>query len=201
MFDLDSYFRSWQHFASVEPFFQELNSHYARFESRPAGFVHRGRFFFGDVIELNEFPGPGYSTLLTKGLSGFCVDAPEEGSKVRVELAWTIKQRCVCEEAVGILVGVADFLLGRRTAFHQNEVVEFDFSGLPRKNHLSSFLASNGHWFSEGDDEIKADIPMYILELFAVNESEAKLAMKDIDEFSDVMISNEVGPEDLWRTA
>lgn len=91
----------WSDQAADEPFFGRLNAHYARLEAGPSasGFEHVGSFPFGDIIAIMDFRVEGYSTLLTRGLSGFHVRTHgDEHDLIRVELAWTLKRGFVFEQ-------------------------------------------------------------------------------------------------------
>ncbi|HEY0660715.1 MAG TPA: hypothetical protein VGD21_05280 [Lysobacter sp.] len=200
--DRQAFVDSWNAQASLEPSFGRLNSHYTRLENRPSGFNHLGRFYFGDIIELKDFPDTGYSTLLTKGMSGFVLQAPADcKDKLGIELAWTLKSECISTPAVEALAALADTFIARRVGPHHNEVVEFDFSSIPQQTGLTAFLASHEYWFTDGLEKIPGPVATYIFELFALRASEARLAAKDIDEFSDLMQASEIEPEDLSRQA
>lgn len=141
----------WSDQAADEPFFGRLNAHYARLEAAPSGFEHVGSFPFGDIIAVMDFPAAGYSTLLTKGLSGFHLRThSDDHDLIRVELAWALKRESVSETTAHLVAAVADHLLQQRRCFHQHEVFAFDFSRLAFPNRLSHFMASNGYWFAEG---------------------------------------------------
>lgn len=89
----------WSDQAADEPFFGRLNAHYALLEAGPSGFEHVGSFPFGDIIAIMDFPAEGYSTLLTRGLSGFHVRTHgDDHDLIRVELAWTLKRGFVFEQ-------------------------------------------------------------------------------------------------------
>jgi len=199
--DDQSYADDWAAQAELEPDFKRLNAHYASFEGRPAGFSHVGRFYFGDIIELKEFPHVGYSTLLTKGLSGFLLQTPANPrDKMGIELAWTLKHSYDPGAVAEALATLADQFIARRTGPHHNEVLDFDFSSIPGQDGPKAFLVSHQYWFTDGLEEIAGPTTTtYIFELFALRATEARLAVKDIDEFSELMQASEIEPEDLSR--
>jgi len=198
--DRQTYADNWREQAALEPAFNRLNAHYANFEDRASGFNHRGRFYFGDIIELKDFPDTGYSTLLTKGMSGFPLQTPADpGSKLGIELAWTLNAPCVSTTAVEALATLADQLIARRVSPHHNEVLDFDFSSIPEQTGLAAFLACHEYWFTDGLEEISGPVTTYIFELFALRATEARLAKKDIEEFSEQMEACAIEPEDISR--
>jgi hypothetical protein len=190
----------WIDLEQDDPFFAALNGHCAMVESRPEGFDHLGGFAFGDVLALNALPDEGFSTLITKGLSGFRLLTHSDGREmIRAELAWTMKTDCVSDATVGLLATVADFVLERRRCFHQNEIFAFDFSGLPFENRLTCFMASNGYWFADGFERLGSDIPMYVFELFALTREEANIALQDVEAFARHVDANDIDLENLAR--
>jgi hypothetical protein len=190
----------WIDLEQDDPFFAALNGHYAMVESRPEGFDHLGGFAFGDVLALKALPDEGFSTLITKGLSGFrLLTHGDDREMIRAELAWTMKTDCVSDATVGLLATVADFVLERRRGFHQNEIFAFDFSGLPFENRLTCFMASNGYWFADGFERLGSDIPMYVFELFALTREEANIALQDVETFARHVDANDIDLENLAR--
>lgn len=190
----------WSDQAADEPFFGRLNAHYAGLEAGPSGFEHVGSFPFGDIIAVMDFPAAGYSTLLTKGLSGFHLRThSDEHDLIRVELAWTLKRDSVSEATAHLLAAVADHLLQQRRCFHQHEVFAFDFSGLAFPNRLTHFMASNGYWFTQGLERLDADIPMYVFELFSLTAEEAGAASRDVESFAEYVDGHGIEIENLHR--